>query len=77
MHEDVKLPGYITSVLAIIGGFVGGWLVKTGLLTTDQLPEAGGAALVGVTIIWRLYAKRVNRKALLDAVAAPAGKAKP
>lgn len=77
MDEDIKLPGYITTLLAIIGSFLSGFLLKTGFVTAEQLPQLGSAAGVFAIILWRLYAKRTQRVKLVDAIAAPAGKATP
>lgn len=73
--EEVKLPSYLTSLLAVIGSFIGGLLVSKGYFTAEQLPQLGGAALAVVIAVWRLYAKSVHRAALAAAVAAPAGRA--
>lgn len=77
MQDDVKLPGYITSLLAVFGSVISGFLISKGWFTSDQLATLGGGAMVVVIAVWRMYAKRKNREALLDAIDAPAGKAKP
>lgn len=74
--DDVKLPSYVTTVLAIIGSALGGYLLKTGLVTADQLPALGGAALVVIAVVWRVISKAQQRAALKSAIAAPAGLAK-
>lgn len=74
--NEVKLPSYLTTVLAVFGSLVSGYLLKTGLVTADQLPILGSAALTIAIVIWRLYAKWHARAALVAAIAAPAGRAK-
>jgi hypothetical protein len=76
MDDTTALPSYITTVLGVLGSFIGGYLLKTGLVTADQLPALGGAALTIGMVAWRLYAKRHAREALKAAIAAPAGEAR-
>lgn len=74
--DETKLPSYATTVLGMAGGVAGGYLLKTGIVTADQLPALGGGAMVVLTLAWRLYAKWHARQALKAAIAAPAGQAR-
>jgi hypothetical protein len=69
------LPSMVASLLRTLFGFLGGFLVSKGIVSTEQLPEIIGAAMVVVTIVWSWVEKHNANKALKAAIAAPAGKA--
>lgn len=69
------MPSYVTSLLRVLGGVIGGWLIAKGYITADQAPEIGGAVLTLVASGWAITHTASTRAALTSAIAAPASKA--
>jgi hypothetical protein len=57
--------------------FLGGLLIARGVISEAQAPELIGAAMTVLSLAWSLIQKRNAHVALQDAIAAPAGLAKP
>ena len=62
MGQD-DIGGLIRHALTTLGG----GLVANGLLTSDQLSNAVGALVVLGGLIWSIYQKRAQRKAVVAA----------
>lgn len=65
------------SMIRMVIAILGGWLIGKGWITNEQLTEISGAAVILIPAIWAVWKNYNTHKALKDAIAAPAGQAKP
>lgn len=73
MDTTNPVPAYLGSIVRTAMAVAGGYLVAKGYVTTDQIPEVGGAVLALVTLVWSLAHKAAVQKAIADAISAGKG----
>lgn len=67
------IPAYFAALVRALLSFGGGYLVAKGWITTEQLPEVGGAVLALIALIWSFSHKASVQNAIKAAQDASKG----
>ena len=77
MNDTPNLPGFITPMIRQVLALAFGVLIGKGVFTADQAEAVIGGLLALLPVAWALFSRHATREALKDAIAAPAGMARP
>lgn len=77
MEQPSTLPAVLANITRHAAQLAAGALVSKGVITDGQTETVTGVLIGIAALAWGIFQKVSARKALKDAIAAPAGSAKP